>query len=73
MQNTIFGKIIKYYRKAARLTREECAECCHVSKTHISRIERGVLQPKFITVVHLCNICGIDIRTLYEIYYPDSE
>ncbi len=73
MQNIKFGKLIKYYRKAARLSREKCAEYCNVSKTYIGRIERGVSQPKFITVAHLCNACGIDIRTLYKLYYPDFE
>ena len=40
--NREIGGLIRNYRKAKNLTQDELAERIHVSKDHISRIERGI-------------------------------
>lgn len=72
-ENIVFGRIIRFHRKAVRLTREECAELCGISRTYMGEIERGEVQPRFVTVAKLCEICKINIRTLYELYYPEES
>jgi transcriptional regulator with XRE-family HTH domain len=39
---SIFGKNLKYYRKAKKLSQEELAEKVDISVKHLSSIERGL-------------------------------
>lgn len=74
MSNNIeFGRIIKCYRKSARLSREKCAKLCSISESYMGDIERGTSEPRFHIVADLCNVCGIDISVLYRLYHPDEQ
>lgn len=42
ISNTELGKRLKYYRKNKGVTQEEMAKHCHVTKNHISALERGI-------------------------------
>jgi transcriptional regulator with XRE-family HTH domain len=46
-------------RKAARLSQEQLSERCGLHATEISRLERGVREPRLGTIVRLAN--GLDV------------
>lgn len=42
ISNIDLGKRLKHFRKNKGITQEEIAKYCHVSKNHISALERGI-------------------------------
>ena len=66
-----FGVLIRSHRENKHYSRETLAELCGISDRCISNIERGVSNPKFDTVVKLCNACGIDTGLLKSLKDDD--
>lgn len=52
ISNEELGKRLKKFRKAKKITQKDMAEFCHITKNHISRMERGI------------QTCGSSISTL---------
>ena len=66
-----FGALVRRYREEKHYSREKLAELCGISDRCISNIERGISNPKFDTVVKLCNACGIDTGLLKSLKDDD--
>ena len=60
-----FGKILKAYRKKAKITQEELAEKLGISLKYISRIENGNNGVKTQNLIQYMNILGVPPDTLY--------
>ena len=42
ISNEELGKRLKHFRQSRKITQQEMAKYCHVSKNHLSALERGV-------------------------------
>ena len=60
------GDIIKKARKERHLTLEQLAERCGVSKSMLSQIERGKVNPTFAVVWSLTQVLGLDLNLIGE-------
>lgn len=60
-----FGKILRSYRKKAKITQEEVAENLGISLKYISRIENGNNGVKTQNLIQYMNLLGIPPDTLY--------
>ena len=60
------GDIVQRARKEHRLTLEQLAERCGVSKSMLSQIERGNVNPTFAVVWRLSQALGIDLNMVGE-------
>ena len=58
-KETTFGRLLKQYRRSARLTQENLAERVGYSPHYISMLERGVRMPAPATVDALANALGL--------------
>lgn len=63
-----FGKILKAYRKKAKITQEELAEKLGISLKYISRIENGNNGVKTQNLIQYMNILGVPPDTLFGIF-----
>ncbi len=63
-----FGRLLKRYRRSARLTQETLAERVGYSPNYISMLERGVRSPAPATVDAFAHALGLDLadRTLLD-------
>lgn len=70
-----FGKILKTYRKKAKITQEELAEKLGISLKYISRIENGNNGVKTQNLIEYMNILGIPPDTLLGVFmtHPDVK
>jgi len=66
-----FGAMVRSYREEKHYSREKLAELCGISDRCISNIERGVSDPKFDTVIVICDACGIDTGLLKSLKNDD--
>ena len=60
------GDIVKQARKERHLTLERLAERCGVSKSMLSQIERGQVNPTFAVVWNLTQSLGLDLNLIGE-------
>ena len=60
------GEIVKQARKERHLTLERLAERCGVSKSMLSQIERGQVNPTFAVVWNLTQALGLDLNLIGE-------
>lgn len=60
------GEVIKRARKERHLTLERLAERCGVSKSMLSQIERGQVNPTFAVVWNLTQALGLDLNLIGE-------
>jgi len=60
------GAIVRKARKDHNLTLEMLAERCGVSKSMLSQIERGAVNPTFTLVWNLTQALGLDLSLLGE-------
>lgn len=65
------GEIVRNARKAHRLTLEQVAERSSVSKSMLSQIERGAVNPTFAVVWNLMQALGLDMADLVEGSAPE--
>ena len=59
------GENLKKLRKKAGLTQEELADRIDSRGEHISKIERGLVEPKIIMIYHICVVLGITVNELF--------
>ena len=60
-----FGKILRNYRKKAKITQEDLAEQLGISLKYISRIENGNNGVKTQNLIQYMNILGVPPDILY--------
>lgn len=60
------GDNLKKCRKKAGLTQEELADRINSRGEHISKIERGLVEPKIIMIYHICVVLGISVNELFS-------
>ena len=70
-----FGKVLRSYRKKAKITQEELAEQLGISLKYISRIENGNNGVKTQNLIQYMNILGVPPDTLYGKFmtHPDVK
>lgn len=62
-----FGDNVRKFREKFGLSQEELARRCHLSKDHISKIERGEKQnPGLLTMEAIAKVLGIEMARLLE-------
>jgi transcriptional regulator with XRE-family HTH domain len=59
-----FGANLRRHRRAAKLTQEELAAKAKLHPTEISRLERGVREPRLGTIVRLARGLGVRAEQL---------
>ena len=60
------GLNIAYYRKEKGLSQSQLAELVNISRTHMSRIERGVCEAPLHVLFDICEALNIDICDLFD-------
>ena len=70
-----FGKVLRTYRKKAKITQEDLAEKLGISLKYISRIENGNNGVKTQNLIQCMNILGISPNLLYGKFmtHPDIK
>ena len=71
--DTVFGKILRDFRKKNHLTQEELSEKLGISLKYISRIENGNNGVKTQTLINYMNILGITPNTIYQEFITNEE
>ncbi len=61
---TRFGNNVCAERNRLRLTQAELAEKVGISEKHLGKIERGIANPKLLTVINLIKALGVPFDTL---------
>ena len=59
-----FGKHVKSLRKSKRLTLTNLCYKNGLEPSTISRIEKGLVEPKLLTIMKLANALEVDFNTL---------
>jgi len=59
-----FASNLRRYRKAAKLTQEQLAAKAELHPTEISRLERGVRNPRLATIARLARGLGVGAEQL---------
>ena len=77
---TIFGIVLKNYRKKLGISQEDLAERCKLDRTFISLLERGKRRPTLNTVFTLAKKLDIkpyeliqEVEKLYEDYTSNKS
>jgi transcriptional regulator with XRE-family HTH domain len=60
------GEIIRERRKEMKITQIEVAKFCNLSHTGIGKIENGMSDVKFSTLIKLFKILGLKIQVKIE-------
>ncbi len=50
-----FGSVLRQLRESKKLSQEELADQCHIHRTYVSQLERGLKSP---TLRLIWQICG---------------
>ncbi len=58
------GNVIREHRTKKQLSQEKLAEKCEMSTHQISDIENGKTNPKYDTVMKICDVCAINTGAL---------
>ena len=61
------GQILLDARKEAKITQQELAEKLHVSKSYISKIEKGLISPSVSTFYRIINALGMRVEVVRPI------
>jgi len=59
------GLNILHYRKEQRLTQEQLAEMCGLSRNHIQRIETGAAGCSVDTLIEIAAVLNVDLYKLF--------
>ena len=70
-----FGKVLRNFRKKAKITQEDLAEQLGISLKYISRIENGNNGVKTQNLIQYMNILGVPPDTLFGVFmkHPDVK
>ncbi len=68
--NQIFAQNIQRKRKTLGMTQEDLAERLDVSQQSMSRLERGVMAPKFERLSHIAGVLQCSVA---ELFMEDRE
>ena len=60
----ILGQRLQKFRKNAHISQDEMAECCNLSRHHISAIERGLYKCNVYTLINYGKRLGISLDVL---------
>ena len=60
----LIGKHIAQHRHQAGLTQEQLAEICHISVTHINRIENGRRKASLDLLISIADTLGTTVNVL---------
>ena len=63
---TAFGKKIKALRKAKKWSQEDLGLEAGIDRTEVSRIENGLNNIEFYTIVKLASALNVEIRELFK-------
>jgi transcriptional regulator with XRE-family HTH domain len=70
---TRFGSNVRSLRDARGLTQAQLAELADMSSDELSRIERGVREPRFGTIEGISRALGVDPGILFESGEPVAK
>jgi transcriptional regulator with XRE-family HTH domain len=62
-----YGKAIRHFRKAARLTQEQLALSIEGHSADISRLESGDANPEFSTISRVADGLGISVSRIFSL------
>ena len=65
-QVTDFGRRARRLREALTLTQDEVARRAHIGRTHVAKIERGLLEPTVSTIVKLAKALHVKPGQFFE-------
>jgi ribosome-binding protein aMBF1 (putative translation factor) len=60
------GSRIRLIRQELHLSLEECAVLCQVNLTHISKVERGFVNPTVLHLNKLAHGLGVELVDLFK-------
>jgi transcriptional regulator with XRE-family HTH domain len=63
---TDFGRRVRRLRDALTLTQDEVARRAHIGRTHVAKIERGLLEPTVSTIVRLAKALRVKPGQFFE-------
>lgn len=66
MEPAVFAANVKRARKAAGMTQEQVADASGIHVTEVSRIERGLRDPRISTVLKLADALGAPASQLVD-------
>jgi Predicted transcriptional regulators len=76
MEEEIFRKNLKYYRKKIKMSQIELAKISRIHRTHISALEKGQASPTLKTIIKLARAMEVktwwlvcDRRTMFSEEY----
>jgi transcriptional regulator with XRE-family HTH domain len=70
---TDLGGKLRRIRKQAGLTLNELAQRCGCSKSLISQIETGAVNPSLSSITNICEALGITLGSLFEAPDPEAD
>jgi transcriptional regulator with XRE-family HTH domain len=62
----LFGTRVRAARLALGLSQEKVAELAQIHVTNFGKIERGLCNPSFLTLVRIASVLGTDVAALAE-------
>jgi len=65
-QVTDFGRRVRRLREALTLTQDEVSRRAHIGRTHVAKIERGLLEPTVSTIVKLAKALRVKPGQFFE-------
>ena len=65
------GRRIRALREEAKLNPEKLAHYADLSKGHVSKIERGLVQPNIVTLAVIARVLEVDLLDL--VTFPDED
>jgi transcriptional regulator with XRE-family HTH domain len=69
LENDIKGSKLKEIRKNKKMTRYELQKLSGVSTVQIRNIEKGISEPRAVTLAKLAKALEVDYDELYELFY----
>ena len=73
MDKDSIGYKIRILRQNKKLTQEKLAEKADLSQQHISRIEKGTVEPEYQTIYKLAFALDVSVDTLIENQFKKNE
>lgn len=66
-----FARNLKFAREAARLSQQDLAERAKVARSHVSNLERGLINPSLATIADLAR--ALDCQLIDFFHEPAGE
>ena len=63
---SIIGERIKKARKAKKMTQEDLAEKCEISRNSVSLSETGKINPTILRVIDIARVLSVDVNELIK-------